>query len=171
MPAFQKDFEPIVKPGENIAVYGAGGEGKVKYFKVKAIEPLPLFEKDFGAINANSTLLNQEVKDLYVPNGQLAQYRIKLVDAVELTMKQPKSKTKFSTKTGTFKITKDIAGTDFVNLTEFFVYEDQTVLFDVTNPSSSALTNSKVQFAGFKYMLEELTEEPEKYTVISVQAW
>lgn len=171
MPAFQEEFVPIAKPNENIAVIGARGKNNIKYYRVVAVEPLPLFEKDFGAINAGETLREKEVEELYVNEGQLAQYRIRLVDDVELYIKQPKSDTKFSTKKGTFKITRDIAGTDFVNLTEFYVFEDQTVLFDVKNPSSTTnLTQSRVQFAGFKYILEELKEKPDKYTVIAVQA-
>lgn len=175
MPVYAKDFEPIAKPSENVCIIGAEGKGNTEYYKIVAIEPLPFYEHDFGAVNAGQTLKDQEVKALYLNAGQLAQYRIRLVDDVELQLKQPKSDTKFTTKSGEFKISRDIAPifhcrTDFTNLTEFFVFEDQSILFNVTNPSDSNIGSSKVQFAGFKYILEELDKEPDKYTTVIVEA-
>jgi len=170
MPVYAKDFEPIAKPSENVCIIGAEGKGNTKYYKIVAIESLPFYEHDFGAVNAGQTLKDQEVKALYLNARQLAQYRIRLVDDVELQLKQPKSDTKFTTKSGEFKISRDIAGTDFTNLTEFFVFEDQSILFNVTNPSASNISSSKVQFAGFKYILKELDKEPDKYTTVIVEA-
>jgi len=170
MPVYREEFEPVALPGEYIKVIGAGGKNNVRYFRVVAIEPLPIYEHDFGAINAGQTLEKQEVEALYVPAGQLAQYRIRVVDDVRLYMYQPRSDAKFSTRKDRFHISRDIAGTDFVNLTEFFVFENQAVYFDVENPGSTNLSSSRVQFAGFKYVLEEVEKEPERYTTVAVQA-
>jgi len=170
MPVYREEFEPIALPGEYIKVIGAGGKNNVKYFRVIAIEPLPVYEHDFGSINAGETKEKQEVQALYVPRGQLAQYRVRVIDNIRLYMYQPRSDSKFTTKKAKFYISPEIAGTDFVNLTEFYVFEDQSVYFDVENPGTSNLSNARVQFAGFKYVLEEVKEEPERYTTVAVQA-
>lgn len=172
MPVFSKNFEPIAKPSENVCIVGAGGKGAVKYFKVLGIEPLPALIKDFGAIT-NGTSVTSTVDELYLNKSQLAQYRMKLIDNVVVKIYQPAANTRSATKSGTFTINQNIAPNDssveFSPLTEFYIYEDQEIKFEVINESGSDLSSSKILFAGFKYKLKELEEEPDKYTTVYVE--
>ena len=158
---FKSDFEPVALPGENICILP-----ERKFYRVKYVEPLPEIEKDFGAISASSTLSDQEVEEIYMPKNELAQYRVTLkTPGLKLKVKQPRGTGRFLTKKQQAVITDLTSGT---NLTEIFQFEDTTFIVDVTNTTSSNLSESKVVFSGFRYVLEPLKEEPEKYTCVPV---
>ena len=72
--AYAPSFEPVVKIGENVKIVKGGTDKDViGIFRVKYIEPLPEKKHDFGVINANTSVENQEVADLYLNDSEFAQ--------------------------------------------------------------------------------------------------
>ena len=162
--AFKEEFEPVALPNEKICLLP-----DKKYYRVVYVEQLPVVEKDFGAITAGNTLTDQEITELQMNKNELVQVRIEIVDDIEITVKQPKSVTRFTTKTTTFKINKYVSLT---NLSEIFSFEDTPkIYFDVKNISGGDLSQSRIRFYGFKYVLEPLTEVPERATYVPVKGY
>ena len=167
MPAYQHIFEPVVKVGENIAVFPTNKYG---YFKVLYIRQLPEIIHDFGSISAEKTVSDKEVTDLYMNDGEIAQYRMMPLDDIVITVKQPLAKGIWTTRNTQAAISqKTLQLQTITGISEFFVYEDEKIYFNVTNPTKYNISKSRVLFTGFKFAVEKLPTPPEVYTVIPVE--
>lgn len=163
------EFKPTLKYGDVIYI-----KEKEKFYRVKGVEPIPLIEKDFGAITAGSTKSDQEVEELYVKDLRLAQYRIYIVtDNIEITIAQPKARKRYATKKSIGKITRfhALAWDMLGPLTEIWIFEDENkIYFDVKNVGSTDVSESKVYFIGYQYELEEYKGTPPEFKVIELEA-
>ena len=102
-----------------------------------------------------------------MPDGELAQYRLILLDDVEVLVKQPATKERFSTKVGPTKLTfKDqmLRPGSY----EIFVFEDRKVKFKVYNPTNEIQPTARIMFLGFRYKLEKLDKAPERWTAVFI---
>jgi hypothetical protein len=161
---FAPDFQPVVRIDEFLRLMPVG-----KFARVIYIEPIPLIEEDFGAFSAGQTKSNVELTDLYMPKGELAQYRFAPVDDVQvIAFYQPGKRPKWITKNTGGKMIRLAdyanAAVEKLNLTEFFQYEDTKLYVDLY--AASDLTTSRIRFYGFRYVLEELEAAPPVYTTI-----
>ncbi|RLJ08586.1 MAG: hypothetical protein DRP12_00025 [Candidatus Aenigmatarchaeota archaeon] len=154
------DLEPVALPGENIVILPDN-----KPFRVAWIEPLPAIDKDFGSLAAGAETGDTEVTDVYTDENQLVQFRIIPLDDVEVTVKQPRAKGRWVTKVVQAKLIKD---NPHDNLAEMFQFEDRGLFFNVKNPTSYTLPASRVRLVGFRFVLEPLSEMPEKKTYVVV---
>ena len=94
---YKKEFEPIVRPLENVAVAHDLDESKWKFYKVKYIEPF--FVKYTTATIANGSSLDIDIKDLELHDNVLGQIRIaSLTSGFEIEVKLPEAVKRFSTK-------------------------------------------------------------------------
>jgi hypothetical protein len=163
--AFSPTFAPIAKFGEYIKLVPDN-----KFYRVASVEPLPTFVQDFGSLAANgkdTDRIDIVSTFLRMPEKTLAQLRMKLLDDFNLYLYQPKAKAKGTTTFITSRVdfhTQELSS----NLTEFFQFEDRSAGIVRENPSATTLPKTRVLFYGFKYTLEEVTETPEKYTVVPV---
>lgn len=168
--AFQPEFKPIARVGENILCQP---EDKYGYFKVLYLEPLPEIVHDFGPLDPDSETGDKEVTALYMPDGELAQYRIIPLDDIIITsLKQPLAKTRWSAKNVNFQLTKTSLQqlmTSPMHISEIFVFEDEKVYFNVKNPTQYRQEKNRVKFIGFRYKLEKLRAKPPVYTVVPVE--
>jgi len=166
MPAFRLEFEPVVKPGENIAVQFAD---KIEYYLVEHVEPLQPIVHDFGSIAAETEEEDKEVEGLYMPDGEIGQYRFLLLDDFEVEVKQPKAKSKWTTEKVTTRVTYANQWLDpTLAKSELFVFEDEKVYFDVKNPTKVARTVNRALFFGFRLKIKPIPKPP-VYTTISVE--
>jgi len=169
--AFLPELKPIALVGENVALFR---ENRWFYFTVTYIDPLYPFVKDFGAISAGETLESQEVSELEVGEGWLGHFRVIPIDDIEITVRQPKAKTRgVVSSTVVSKISKYLVTLGITNLSEIFVWEGtagKEVFFDIKNPTDYDLAMSRVLFTGYKYALEELKEKPTRFTALMVGA-
>ena len=154
--AFAPSFEPIVKVGENVKIIKGGTDKDViGLFRVKYIEPLPEKKHDFGAIAANTSLENQEVTDLYLSDGEFAQYRLLPLEDMEITVVQPAGKTRFATKAYANKITP-LTAQIAPHLNQVFVYEDEAIKFTIKNPTNYQRLMHRILYSGWRYILEKI---------------
>ncbi len=171
---FKKEFEPIALVGENILILPDN-----RAFKVVYIEQLPIYVKDFGPIAAGSEIVTGEagVPDLVkgfleMPKNELAQIRFKLLDDIEVRVFQPRRAGRFTTNAVQFVIDKRIEEIDpTLKLTEIFQFEDRSLAFIIRNPTNYNLSSSRILFMGYRYVLKELSQIPEKYVAVPVGAY
>lgn len=166
--AFQIEFLPVVRKGENLEIIKSDTGEVVGYYHVNYIEQLPEKIHDFGSIAAATSSEDQEVTDLYMKDGQLAQYRIIPLEDVEVTISQPKAKKRFATKSYIHKIT---ARTNQIapHQTQLFVLEDEKIFFTVKNPTKYARPKHRILYHGWRFCLTKLPTPPPVYTTIPVE--
>lgn len=167
-------MENVIKPTLKIGQYVKIGD---KFYKVIAIEPIPLIEKDFGALAASGTgskAENQEVTDLYLKENRLAEYYIyPYTNGIKITIKQPKATSRYATKNAIGYITHwhTEAFNYFLEMLRIWIFEDDNKpYFTVENISGSSLSASKVYFFGFQYELEKVETVPEEYFIVPKEA-
>lgn len=172
--AYQESFVPIAKVGENLCVI-KGDKDILGYYKVLYIDPLPEHTYDFGpaaaaGIASGSTDADNEISNLYLDDGQLAQYRFYVVDDIEVSIKQPMAKTHWTTK-GVKETLTAFTQQVFKGLQhmDIFVWEEEKVYFDAKNPTKYTIYKARVRFIGYRYILEKI-EKPEKFTVVPIEA-
>ena len=171
---FQKDFEPIVRIGENLLILP-----RAKFYQVDYIEGLPMKEHDFGPIGAASTITDKECDFLYMEDDNLAQFRLIPVTAdVQITaLRQPKGIAKWTMKTESATLpdyadyTTDIGAAvdQRLQLTEIFQFEDTGLFLDLH--SVGGVGAAKVRFAGFRYAMSELPTQPSVWTPVWVEGY
>jgi hypothetical protein len=146
---------PVAQIGENIVVFRLD---RYYLYRVLMREGLLPMLRDFGALAAGATLLDQSLQvPLEMDDNHLAQYRWFVQDDIRVTLKQPRATSRFGTKqvisqVSLFTSLVDPCG----HLSEFFSYEDEYPFCDITNPSAYALSQTRLVFYGFKYRLQEL---------------
>jgi len=162
---YKKEFEPIVRPMENVAIAESTNEGTWKFYKVKYIEPFYVDYTTPSITNGSST--DVDVTDLELGKNEIGQIRILLqTNGFEIEVKLPEAIKKFVTKNLVSKIDSWLSS-NYPHLTELFYMEDNTPKFTVYNNSGSD-GSANIKFIGFRYILEQLGYVPKEYTVIYV---
>ena len=162
---FKKEFEPIVRPLENVALAWDTNEAGWRYYRVKYVEP---FFVDYSTPTiANGSSTNVKISDIELPNNVLGQIRIvALTSGFEIEVWLPQSQAKYATKNTITRI-KDWVVNNYPWLTEMFYLGDGVPKFTVFNNSGSD-GSASIRIVGFKYYLEQLAERPRELTVIYV---
>ncbi len=190
--------EPVVQVGQNILVLDRQA---YRLYTVAFIEPIPRswpMVQNFGALAAGAQtapISTQNILDMQF--GELAQYRLRVLDDVAVTVRLPQAVTRFGTKNvnaevGAFNaIYGDVQGSGDSD-TELYVFEDQRPILVVRNPTGYALAQSRVAFWGIRYVLsgingassgehiaakksfatiEDALGSGEKFTVVPMGGW
>lgn len=165
---YEKEFEPICKIEENLGILTTTGWG---YFKAIYIEPLPPSEDlilDFGAIANGGSVKDQEIDLLEMKTDELGQFRFEPLDNIKIKVAQPTGAARFTIKNKVVRVSQLSCARDpSLKHTEVFVFENNNIWFtEVVNDSGADLPASRVQFYGYRYMLEKLTSKPEKLTYV-----
>ena len=165
--AFATHFEPVARIGENLLVLP---KEKYGYYKVTAIEPIPIIIKDFGAINAESESKDTAITEVELNEDEIGQFRFIPLDDIEVEIKQPLANARGFTKTVVTRVSKLSAQLDpTLKHTEVFTIEDEKLYFKIKNPSKSNISRSRVAIFGWKFKVKELKAKPQKYAVIQVE--
>jgi len=165
-----EDFKPVVEPRMNVRLVGANNK-IYGYYRVKGVEPIGQFVKDFGkTISAESTSSGIEFEEVYMDDNTFAQWRIWVLDDVEIKLNligrtETRGTTKYEISTA-YSFSMDTNGHD--GMSQFFTFEDEKVYVDVHNPTKSSISSERVLLMGYKYTLDKLDGEPEKYTDIPI---
>lgn len=169
MPAFEPQFKPVVLPGENVEIIKSSAPDVLGYYRVKYIEQLPGVTYNFGTVSSESTSGDKEITNLYMKDGEFAQYRAYVLSDIEVTVKQPKAKTRFTGKNYTHKIDAFTHQRDpTLKETEMFVWEDEKVWLDAKNPTKRDLPLCRIVFFGFRFVVEKIAKPP-KFTTIAIE--
>ena len=151
-------FEPFASVGEVVGILTT--EGSWIYRVISYAEPLPPSEegmiKDFGAISNNQTKEDQAVSLIKMRSNELGQFRFEVLDNIKVKLAQPKGLARFQSKETIAWVTPLTKQKDpTMKMTEFFVYKTDTVYFTVKNESGEDLTKSRIQFYGWRFVLED----------------
>jgi len=159
MPFKAGPIQPVAMPGETLGIW----VNKVYYFysllylePVLASDPLVI---DFGALAAGTWTGVTQLTLLEMPDVELGQFRAFTLDDFHAYLWQARSDGRQRTKQAQacislFTQLNDPCG----HQTEFFVHEDDFAFVNGLNPTSYPLTQSRMGFYGFRYVLEKLTQ-------------
>jgi hypothetical protein len=171
--AYAEPFQPVAKPLENLCLIKSGAQVQ-GYYVCKYVEPLPEHTYDFApsaGIAAGETDSENEISDLYLDDLQLGQYRFYVVDDIQVSVRQPLAKTKWTTK-GVKEMLSPFTQQVFRGLQhmDIFVWEDEKVYFDAKNPTKYTIYKARVRYIGYHYILAKLEKAPEKFTIVPIEA-
>jgi len=160
------EFKPIVKPRDNVRLLPKYG-----FFRVKGVEPIGKFIKDFAkTITDGSTSSGIAFEEVYMNDSEMAQWRIWVLDDIELKLNligrtETRGTTKYEVSTA-YSFSLDTNPDD--GQSQFFTFEDEKVYIDIHNPTQDTITMNRVLLMGYRYTLEKLDFEPDKYTDIPI---
>jgi hypothetical protein len=172
---FKYLFEPVAQKGENIiflpeAKYNPAGN---VFFEVKEIQALfdGQLVNDFGSIAATTEASPAEYTDLYMAPRWLGQYRMMVLDDIEVARLHPRAVIGSSTESVVTKVTKFTPLLDpTLKSTEFFMFEDKPELyFQPKNTTKYTIGKSRVLFFGWALLLETKSGSPPKATYVPIE--
>jgi len=159
---YSNNFEPILLEGLTATIRGSGVKVDGLNVKCTAITALPEYYKDFGALTAATWSNDNEDTNLEMGTMELAQYRMRIVDDIQLRLKNPSSVQQWRSLRANFhlpmfpqNVEDDWLKVFLWKASEFFVFEDDnTPRFDLY--STVASTTSGILFSGWRFKLEEI---------------
>lgn len=164
---------PIAQVGDNVLL---SQRRTFEHYRIAFIESLPLSHAlvvDAGAIAAGITanaVNPQLVLDL--ATGQLGHYRAHVLDDIHVQINQPAATARMSNRNVTARISAFTHLEDpYDAQAEFFILEDQRFFLLVTNPTGYALTQARVAFYGFRYVLEGRNGSASGKTIDPIQRY
>lgn len=161
---YKKEFEPIVKIGEYLAIPDIKQGKKTTFLKVKYIEPVqPItITQSLSALETNKEV---KLTQIELWDNVVGQWRLYVMDYVGVRMFYPKATAKWTTKTTATSATPLSIFKE--NILEFFTYKDNVPYIYLDNPLNEAQLARIVLF-GFKYYVEKVPEKPPEYTTIPI---
>jgi hypothetical protein len=165
-----KDFEPVVQPEMNVRIFDS--TKTYGYFEVTHVEPVGYIIKDFAVtISSESWSRGNEFQEVYVQDSEMAQWRMKVLDDIEVRLAQlgkelKRGSLKYGVPVNVSLMTELIDET--LKSTEFYTYRDEKVYVDIYNPTQSSISRNRVVVFGYKFKLNKLDSKPGKYTNIPI---
>jgi len=159
---FKKEFEPIVREGENIAV--PIGTDRYEYYKVLWIEPVVI--TFYMVLDGFAKDVDRSLDELKLEDNQVGQWRMWILDFVGVKMRYPASVSKWGTK-GAGEIQMLPLAMAKENVLEFYTRGDDVPIIYVSNPLFEPQV-ARFAIFGFKYAVEKLPSKPDKYTIFPV---
>ena len=161
-------FEPVVKPRENVRLVPPPERDTREYFQVQYIEPVYVYIHNFGTLAAGQKTNITEISDLDLYENELGQWRLLLLDDVEVTVRQPRGVERGTTKVVSTKVTPHLILIDrSLKSTEIYTFEDKyRVYLVVENPTNYTIT-PRILFFGWKFRLKPIPK-PAKWTDIPI---
>ncbi|MFY9259575.1 MAG: hypothetical protein WAO71_03600 [Gallionella sp.] len=148
-------IEQIVMPGENVGIW----VNKVyEFYKVDYVEPITYSDPvtiNLGALAAGAQSNVTQLTALQMPDSEFAQLRMRVLDDVNLIVYQGRADQRHKLQNvvstvNRFTHLNDPCG----HQTECFEFEDNYIFLQADNQTGYALTQARVVFWGFRYVLE-----------------
>lgn len=162
-------FDPVVQIGERVLLITNTRRIPAE---VTWIEPVPYLEKDFGAITAGTNCDETEVDEVYVEDGEFAQWRMAVLtsDVILYRHSCPRATPYYVLKKSEGYLPDSTAyayeSAKRWQLTEFYQYQDLSRYMILRNNGSGDVTSSKVAFIGYVFQFDELDRMEKPYTGI-----
>lgn len=157
---FKTEFEPILLPGETAHLITETTELDVECI---AFGALPERVKDFGAITGTEWITDQENTDFEMPNNELSQFRMRIVDDLRMEFSNLAPTKQWRTSKAVFYLPQfpAISAEDFLKqyyfkASEFFVWQKDTPRFNLYAPAGD-LATSRIIFNGWRYRVKQIT--------------
>jgi len=156
---YKQELEPIVLPDQTVHLITASKEYDLKCV---AVEPLPAFVHDFGAVTATDWSRDKTIDNLEMPTNELAQIRMKVLDDFRLYMKNPPGQEHWRTNKVQFYLpkwpTEEVVQKFMWAASEHYVWEDEIPEYDLYNPGAVNLTLARVEISGFRYRFTSIPQ-------------
>lgn len=148
--------DPIVMPGETVGVW----VNKVfEFYKVMYIEGLNRSDPitiDLGAIAAGAASAITQLLILEMPTLEFGQFRMEVLDDVAVVLYQGRADQRHKLMNTVANVSRFTHLHDpCAHQTEFYVHENNWAFIQATNQTLYALTQARVAFWGFRYVLED----------------
>lgn len=146
------EFEPLYLPGETVHLVKADGELDVE---IKAIDAMPRYQANFGAVTAATWSLNNTDTNLRLNKMELAQFRIIVIDDIQLYLSNPASTQHWRSSLTRFFLPQFPDDDNFLQhfifgASQFYIWEDTNdPSFDIY--PQRTLASSRVWFMGYKF--------------------
>ena len=162
----KKEFEPIVRPLENVAIFTP--EGKYVFGQVVYLEPIQPETISLGSVSAADPTNYPtyrgmtELTDLELGKNEFAQYRLFVLDDILVEVYQPAALSRYMLKARPTRISVRSPN----NFVELFVFEDKVPTIKYYAVTFRDIANARLLFYGFRYIIKRLEEKPKEFTVI-----
>ena len=175
---YHEDFEPLLLEGMTATILGSRQSPTGFDVECLAVGALPEYMKDFSTLTAATWKNDQEDTNLEMGTWEMAQYRMRVVDDMQVKLKNPSSVAQWRTNNTSFYLPMFPAGLgeDFLKhffwkQSEFFVFEDKdTPRFDLYSAAGSA--TARIRFSGWRFKLRLMTGAEGKGRIkIWINAW
>lgn len=161
---YKSTFEPILRRGHSVVLIGSSFSESGDSYRCVAVDALPKYIKDFGALTASTWANDNTDTNLEAGNRTLVQMRVRVLDDMQMKLKNPQSVMKWRTAKTAFHLPKfpsmDEASDSERDLLfmqgEFFYWEDNVPAFDFY--SELALGTSRVEFTGWRFKLQGISQ-------------
>ena len=171
-------IEPIVQIDE---VVGVWVNKNYQFGLVTYIEGIPYskaIEVDFGALAAGATGAIAQLTLIQMPDFEFGQFRGEVLDNFSALLSQGRGAQRFKTELNAATYTLEGARKDPCgHMGEFYVYEDNNAFITPTNEMAYGLTQSRMIFWGFRFVVQNLPQYsweqgklPDKWTRIPAMA-
>lgn len=167
---YKREFEPIVRIGENVKLILPG---KPVYGRVEYVEQIQPFIVNLGSIPAaNPTQwpaigVSRELHELDLGGSEFGQWRLALLDDFMLDVDLPSATGRFVRRGGSTFVSRLSVLRD--QFTEIYTYgRDYVPKVTPLNPNFYPLDMARLLVAGYRYVIEVLPTIPHEYTVIPV---
>lgn len=149
-------IERIVLPDQIVGVW----VNKIyKFYRTVYIEGIPHsdpLEMDFGPLVAAATTGITQLTLLEMPDHEFGQFRGFVIDDIAASLWQGRSDGRHVLMNRNGRLTRDTDRRDPCgHTTEFYVHENDFAFMDVLNPTAYDLTQTRVAFFGFRYVVED----------------
>ncbi|MBA7641378.1 hypothetical protein ES703_49055 [subsurface metagenome] len=161
---YDLEFKPILQRSHTVTLFGPDFPAEGANYKCLAVDALPEYINDFGALTAGTWKADQEDTNLELTTYELGQLRMMVLDDVKVRLKNPAPTQKWRTNKTNFYLPlfPTEAGQDWYKqylfaLSELFYWQKVTPRFDLY--STIALDAARVLFTGWKFKLTPVTEK------------
>ena len=167
MPRYNKDFDPILLEGQTATLFGTGLPDNGLNIRCVAMGAMPEYWKDFGALAASTPLVDQTDSNLEMNTMEFAQFRIRVVTNMQIKLKNPSAVRQWRAKNVSFYLPQWPVSPKslqewYWTASEFFVFEDNTPVFDVQSDTAQAA--SIILYSGWRYKIQAISE-PGKFPI------
>ena len=157
-------IQPICLPGQIVGIWQ---KKNFVFGTVAYIEGIPRsdpVEIDLGAIAAGGTSAIVQNVALTLPDDEFGQFRCIAIDDICGMLWQARPDGRYKLRNRNARVTRwtnlhDPCG----HTTEFYVYEQDDAFHQALNPTAYALTQARLAFYGFRYVVEQFARDRYHY--------
>ncbi len=164
MARYDKCFEPLLLEDQTATLLGTGLPEQGLNVRCVAVGALPEYAADFGAVAAGAWDTENSDANLEMNTLEFSQLRMRVISEMKIRMSHPSAVKQWKTKSGQFSLPQfPIDAGDFLQeyywkASEFFIFEDNTPVFDLY--ATRVLASSIVLFSGWRYKLQDIKSQP-----------
>jgi hypothetical protein len=154
--------------GENLNILSQGQWGFWRVAFLESMPPCRQLTFDFGAVAANASIAKAVPTILRLDDRHLIQIRFAPLDDCEVVLWETAGQAKFAIKTVQARVSLTTRGIDpYYATTEFYVLgKERDPNVEIFNRTAYAMTQTRVKFWGYRYLLEPLQKQPDYFTQI-----